>query len=138
MPVVGTMIEGKPNRSLVGSVFKWWFIIFNILMVVWIFSIGSETGDAIDESESEFDEDVNAAAGGIAMTLICGVWFVGAIIFGMLAMVTKPSGTVITTTAPAPQPVAEDPTAKLTEAKQLLDSGVITQEEFDEMKKKYL
>ena len=137
MSVVGTMIEGKPNRSLVGSVFKWWFIIFNILMIVWIFSIGSETGDAIDESESELDEDVNAAAGGIAMTLICGVWFVGAIIFGMLAMVTKPSGTVITT-APAPQPVAEDPTAKLTEAKQLLDSGVITQEEFDEMKKKYL
>jgi len=135
--VVGTMIEGKPNRSLVGSVFKWWFIIFNILMIVWIFSIGSETDEAIDESESELDEDINAAAGGIAMTLVCGVWFVGAIIFGMLAMVTKPSGTVITT-APAPQPVAEDPTAKLTEAKQLLDSGVITQEEFDEMKKKYL
>ena len=132
------MIEGKPNRSLVGNVFKWWFIIFNILMVVWIFSIGSETDDAIDESESEFDEDVNAAAGGIAMTMVCGVWFIGAVIFGMLAMVTKPSGTVITTTAPAPQPVAEDPTAKLTEAKQLLDSGVITQEEFDEMKKKYL
>ena len=138
MSVVGTMIEGKPNRSLVGSVFKWWFIIFNILMIVWIFSIGSETDEAIDESESELDEDINAAAGGIAMTLVCGVWFVGAIIFGMLAMVTKPSGTVITTTAPAPQPVAENPTAKLTEAKQLLDSGVITQEEFDEMKKKYL
>ena len=136
MSVVGTMIEGKPNRSLVGNVFKWRFIIFNVLMIVWIFSIGSETGDAIDESESEFDEDVNAAAGGIAMTMVCGVWFIGAVIFGMLAMVTKPSGTVITTTAP--QPVAVDSTAKLTEAKQLLDSGVITQEEFDEMKKKYL
>ena len=72
------------------------------------------------------------------ITFLTKMPFVGAIIFGMLAMVTKPSGTVITTTAPAPQPVAEDPTAKLTEAKQLLDSGVITQEEFDEMKKKYL
>jgi len=138
------MIEGKPNRSLVGTVFKWWFIIFNILMIFWILSIGNEAGDAIDESESEFEEDVNAAAGGIAMTMVCGVWFIGAIIFGMLAMVTKPSGTVITTTVPqtvaetVPQTVAEDSTAKLTEAKQLLDSGVITQEEFDEMKKKYL
>ena len=136
MSVVRTMIEGKPNRSLVGNIFKWWFIIFNILMIFWIFSIGDEAGDAVDESESEFEEGVNAAAGGIAMTLVCGVWFIGAVIFGMLAMVTKPSGTVITTTAP--QPVADNSTAKLTEAKQLLDSGVITQEEFDEMKKKYL
>ena len=134
MSVVGTMIEGKPNRSLVGSVFKWWFIIFNLLMIFWIFSIGSETGEAIEESESEFDEDVNAAAGGIAMTMVCGVWFFGAVIFGMLAMVTKPSGTVIVTK----KEDKVDTTAKLTEAKQLLDSGVITQEEFDEMKKKYL
>lgn len=137
--MVGIMIEGKPNRSLVGSVFKWWFIIFNLLMVFWIFSIGSATDEAIDESESEFDEDVNAIGGGIAMTMVCGVWFIGAVIFGMLAMVTKPSGTVITTIAPQPEASPSvDPTAKLTEAKQLLDSGVITQEEFDEMKKKYL
>ena len=52
----------------------------------------------------------------------------------MLAMVTKPSGTVIVTK----KEDKVDTTAKLTEAKQLLDSGVITQEEFDEMKKKYL
>ena len=103
-------------------------------MIFWIFSIGSETGEAIEESESEFDEDVNAAAGGIAMTMVCGVWFFGAVIFGMLAMVTKPSGTVIVTK----KEDKVDTTAKLTEAKQLLDSGVITQEEFDEMKKKYL
>ena len=127
-------IEGRPERSFLGSIFKWWFIIFNLLMIFWIFSIGSETGEAIEESESEFDEDVNAAAGGIAMTMVCGVWFIGAVIFGMLAMVTKPSGTVIVTK----KEDKVDTTAKLTEAKQLLDSGVITQEEFDEMKKKYL
>ena len=127
-------IEGRPERSFLGSIFKWWFIIFNLLMIFWIFSIGSETGEAIEESESEFDEDVNAAAGGIAMTMVCGVWFFGAVIFGMLAMVTKPSGTVIVTK----KEDKVDTTAKLTEAKQLLDSGVITQEEFDEMKKKYL
>ena len=138
MLVVGTMIEGKPNRSLVGSVFKWWFIIFNVLMVAWIWSAMSATEELVDESDDEYEEAGAAIGGAIATGIICGVWFVGAIIFGMLAMVTKPSGTVITTTAPAPQPVAEDFTAKLTEAKQLLDSGVITQEEFDEMKKKYL
>ena len=96
----------------------------------------SATDEAIDESEDEYEEAGAAIGGTLATGFICAVWFVGAIIFGMLAMVTKPSGTVITTTAP--QPVAENSTAKLTEAKQLLDSGVITQEEFDEMKKKYL
>ena len=136
MSVVGTMIEGKPNRSLVGNVFKWWFIIFNILMVAWIWSAINVTDEAIDDSEDEYEEAGAAIGGTLATGFICGVWLVGAVIFGMLAMVTKPSGTIITTTAP--QPVAENSTAKLTEAKQLLDSGVITQEEFDEMKKKYL
>ena len=33
---------------------------------------------------------------------------------------------------------AEDPVAKLKQAKELLDAGVLTQEEFDAMKAKYL
>tara|TARA_Y100000590_G_C15403280_1_gene894678 strand:+ start:447 stop:839 length:393 start_codon:yes stop_codon:yes gene_type:complete len=130
------MIEGKPNRSLLGNIFKWWFVIFNILMVVWIGSAINTTDEAIQDSEDEYEEAGAAVGGTIATGFICGIWFIGAVIFGMLAMVTKPSGTVITTTVP--QTVAEDSTAKLTEAKKLLDSGVITQEEFDEMKKKYL
>lgn len=39
---------------------------------------------------------------------------------------------------PAPQPPAEDPYAKLTEMKKLLDAGVITQEDFDAQKAKLL
>ena len=36
------------------------------------------------------------------------------------------------------QPTQEDPYAKLTELKKLLDNGVITQEDFDAAKKKLL
>jgi membrane protease subunit (stomatin/prohibitin family) len=36
------------------------------------------------------------------------------------------------------QPVAEDPVAKLTQLKQLLDQGIITQEDFDAAKAKAL
>jgi len=41
-------------------------------------------------------------------------------------------------TAPAPQAPAEDPYEKLSKLKNLLDAGVITQEDFDESKKKLL
>lgn len=41
--------------------------------------------------------------------------------------------------APAPAPEAEvDPYEKLMEAKELLDAGILTQEEFDAEKKKIL
>ncbi len=40
--------------------------------------------------------------------------------------------------APAPQPTQEDPYAKLTEMKKLLDAGVITQADFDAAKAKLL
>ncbi len=129
-----TSIEGKPDRSFLGKIFKWWFILFNIIMVFWIYGGVTDSQESIDNSESEAEEVGKTIGTGIGLTIVCTIWLFGAVIFGMLAMVTKPSGTVIITKAEEKLDIA----AKLTEAKQLFDSGVITQEEFDEIKRKYL
>ena len=40
--------------------------------------------------------------------------------------------------APAPAPAADDPIAQLTKAKQMLDTGLITQADYDAVKTKVL
>ena len=132
MGVIG--IDGKPERSFLGKIFRWWFIIFNIFMAFWLYTGVTDSQESIDDSENVFEEAGRTIGSGIGITIVCTIWLFGAVIFGMLAMVTKPSGTLVVTKTEE----KVDTAAKLIEAKQLFDSGVITQEEFDEMKKKYL
>lgn len=43
----------KPKRGFFGVIFKWSFIIFNILMVVWLFGAISATGEVMSSAQSE-------------------------------------------------------------------------------------
>ena len=54
MGVIG--IEGKPERSFLGKIFRWWFIIFNIFMAFWLYTGVTDSQESIDDSESEVEE----------------------------------------------------------------------------------
>lgn len=80
----------KPKRGLFGKLFKWTFILFNILMVVWLFG---GTNAAIKTQEGlQGAELAGAQIGtGIGVTMILGLWVIGDIILGLLVLFTRPS-----------------------------------------------
>lgn len=80
----------KPKRGFFGKVFKWLFILFNILMAWWLFAYWGDVGGAINETGS----DAGRAGAAIGATLGTGmlfmIWALGDIILGALVLFTRP------------------------------------------------
>jgi len=79
----------KPRRGVFGKVFKWSFILFNILMIWWLFA-GT---DAAMEGQDQLigAELAGAQIGtGIGVMMILIIWVIGDIILGMLVLFTRP------------------------------------------------
>lgn len=79
----------KPKRGFFGRVFKGLFVLFNILMVVWLFSYFGEIGGMSDELTSDAERAGAAIGGTIGTGLILGVWVMGDIILGLLTLLTR-------------------------------------------------
>ena len=80
----------KPKRGFFGKLFKWSFIAFNILMVVWL--IGG-TNAALDTQEGlQGAELAGAQIGtGLGVSMILLLWVLGDIILGLFVLFTRPS-----------------------------------------------
>lgn len=79
----------KAKRGFFGFVFKWLFILFNLLMLTWALSYCAAIGDlsSVDASDAEL---AGAAVGGmIGSGFLMTIWALGAIILGALAYFTK-------------------------------------------------
>ena len=65
------------------------FWVFNIIMVAWIWGGG---GDAIQSTKTlSGAEQVGAAIGtGIGITVLVIIWLIGAIILGIMSLLTRP------------------------------------------------
>ncbi len=81
----------KAKRGLFGNIFKWGFILFNVLMLVWAASTCMAVGEVISESESVYEEAGAAIGGGIGAILIGFIWVIGDIILGLFVLFTRPS-----------------------------------------------
>ena len=71
-----------------GSLIKWLFIGFNVLMLVWLvvgFNAASNVG-----AVSEAEQAGRAIGTGIGIALILGLWVFGDIILGLLVLLTRP------------------------------------------------
>ncbi len=79
----------KPQRSMMGKIFKWLFIGFNILMLIWL--IGG-VGSATESMEGmKGAERAGAEIGtGIGVMLIISMWVMGDIILGLFVLFTRP------------------------------------------------
>lgn len=80
----------KPKRGFFGKLFKWAFILFNILMVVWLFSAMGSTADVVNNAASEAEKAGAAVGTAIGMSMLLGFWAIGDIILGALVLFTRP------------------------------------------------
>jgi hypothetical protein len=71
----------KPKRGIMGTIFKWLFILFNLFMLLWIWSAGKVASDVQNSAE--------AVGAGVGITLIFILWALGVIILGAMTYFTK-------------------------------------------------
>jgi hypothetical protein len=82
-------MEKKPQRSPMGKIIKWMFILFNIGMLIWLIGGVSDASSHIDTIKNE-DEKAGAEIGtGIGALVIIFIWVAGDIILGMLTYFTR-------------------------------------------------
>ena len=80
----------KPKRSFIGKLFKLTFILFNLLMVIWLFSAFGTVGDQLNTAASGAERAGTAIGGTIGLTFILMIWVFGDIILGTLVLFTRP------------------------------------------------
>lgn len=79
----------KPKRGIFGIIFKWTFILFNILMCFWLLSYFGSIGDTASSS-NEAAQVGTAIGATIGTSMILGFWVFGDIILGILVLFTRP------------------------------------------------
>lgn len=80
----------KPKRGFFGKIFLWLFYIYNALMVWWLVSAFITTAEVMDGVVTEAEKAGAAIGTGIGVTMILVIWVTGAIITGLLALMTRP------------------------------------------------
>lgn len=87
-PSCGAVLR-KTKRGIFGKLVIFAFWGFNILMVLWIW-VGTQ-GAVESQSGLSGAEAAGAAIGtGIGFTFLIFVWLIGAIILGIMALLTRP------------------------------------------------
>lgn len=80
----------KPKRGFFGKVFKWSFILFNVLMAIWLFSYWGTIGGMMSDPMSEAEQAGAAIGATVGTGMLFGMWAVGVIILGALVLFTRP------------------------------------------------
>ena len=88
-PACGVQLR-KPKRGFFGKLFKWSFIGFNLLMVLWLFSYWGSVGDLANTAGSDAEIAGTAIGGAIGTSILFSLWVSGDIIIGLLVMFTRP------------------------------------------------
>jgi hypothetical protein len=79
----------KAKRGFFGKLFKWSFILFNVLMAWWLIAgMGAATKGL--EGMSSAQQAGTAVGAGFGAILIIGLWVVGDIILGLFVLFTRP------------------------------------------------
>jgi len=82
----------KPKRGVMGVVFKWTFILFNIIMAYALISGWMNVSDQVSSAQTESEETATAIGVFVGTGMVITFWAVGDIILGMFVMFTRPKG----------------------------------------------
>jgi len=82
-------VINKPKRGLFGKLFKWSFIGFNVLMLLWMVT-GMSAASNATVATSEAGRTGAAVGTAIGAGLVLGIWVMGDIILGLLVLFTRP------------------------------------------------
>lgn len=80
----------KLKRGPVGFVFKWMFILFNILMLASLVLGMGSSGEVMQTATSEAERAGAAIGTTIGFGMILTLWVMGDIILGLLVLFTRP------------------------------------------------
>lgn len=80
----------KAKRGFFGTLFKWGFIAFNILMAIWVFSYWGTVGELSSTATSEAEQAGAAIGATIGTGMLFGIWVIGDIILGLFVLFTRP------------------------------------------------
>ena len=77
-----------PKRGFFGKVFKWTFVLWNVLMLWWLISGMNAAShvEATDDAEKAGRAIGTALGGG----MIVAIWVAGAVILGLFVLFTRP------------------------------------------------
>lgn len=88
-PKCGVQLR-KPKRGFFGKLIKWSFIVFNILMIFWLFSYFGSVGEITNATGSDAGKAGAAIGGAIGTGMLLSVWVFGDIILGLFVLLTRP------------------------------------------------
>ena len=80
----------KPKRTFMGKVFKWLFILFNVLMAIWLIGGVGSSAEVINNAASEAERAGAAIGTGLGASIILTLWVIGDIILGLFVLFTRP------------------------------------------------
>ncbi|MAK54386.1 MAG: hypothetical protein CML17_00800 [Pusillimonas sp.] len=80
----------KPRRGFFGTIFKWLFILFNVVMVIWLFTYWGSIGDMMNNSASDAEQAGAALGATMGTGMLFMMWALGDIILGALVLFTRP------------------------------------------------
>jgi hypothetical protein len=83
------------KRGFFGWLFLLLFLGFNVFMVMWMVSAVALVADG-PAAVTEAEKAGRAIGAGIGMTFILVIWALGAVVTGLLALLTRGSRTIVT------------------------------------------
>lgn len=88
-PSCGVQLR-KPKRGIMGTLFKWLFILFNILMAAWLASYFGIIGETMSTAKSDAEQAGAAIGGTLGTGMLLTLWVMGDIIIGLFVLFTRP------------------------------------------------
>jgi hypothetical protein len=83
------------KRGFFGHIFKWLFILFNILMLVWLVAGIANIGDLMNKTAGEAELAGAAIGSAIGVSMVIFIWMAGAIILGLFTILTRGKKTIV-------------------------------------------
>lgn len=80
----------KPRRGVMGTLIKWIFIAWNVLMLAWVITGLGAGGEVINQAASEAEEAGAAIGTAIGLSIIISTWAFGVVVLGLLVLLTRP------------------------------------------------
>jgi hypothetical protein len=91
-----TIIQTETRkRGFFGKLFKWSFILFNLLMLFWLFSYWGDIGGLVQDQSSDAGKAGTAIGATLGTSVIVFFWAAGSIILGIFTLLTRGKKVII-------------------------------------------
>jgi membrane associated rhomboid family serine protease len=88
------------KRGFFGYLFKWLFIVFNVLMLIWLIAYWAQIGGMVSGLESDAEKAGGAIGATLGTSMLLFFWVAGAIILGLFTLLTRGRSVYITEERP--------------------------------------